>query len=55
VNVEQTLTKDVGTRGPADALNEAARLMWERDCGFVPIAEPAKPTSRSCRDGSRRV
>ena len=40
MNVEQIMSKDVATCGPDDTLNEAARLMWERDCGFVPIAEP---------------
>jgi len=45
MNVEQIMTKDVATCGPDDTLNEAARIMWERDCGFVPIAEPG-PTRR---------
>lgn len=41
MNVEQIMTKDVATCCPDDTLNEAARLMWERDCGFVPVAEPS--------------
>ena len=41
MNVEQIMTKDVATCGPDDTLNDAARLMWERDCGFVPVAEPS--------------
>lgn len=45
MNVEQIMTKDVATCGPDDTLNNAARIMWERDCGFVPIAEPG-PTRR---------
>lgn len=45
MNVEQIMTKDVAACGPDDTLNEAARIMWERDCGFVPIAEPG-PTPR---------
>lgn len=45
MNVEQIMTKDVATCCPDDTLNEAARLMWERDCGFVPVAEPS-PTRR---------
>ena len=45
MNVEQIMTKDVATCGPDDTLNDAARLMWERDCGFVPVAEPS-PTRR---------
>jgi CBS domain-containing protein len=33
------MTKDVATCGPDDPLNRAAQLMWERDCGFVPVVE----------------
>ena len=33
------MTKDVATCGPNDPLNQAAQLMWERDCGFVPVVE----------------
>ena len=46
MKVEQLMTKEVGTCGPDDSLNDAARIMWERDCGFVPITES---------DTSRRV
>jgi CBS domain-containing protein len=46
MKVEKLMTKDVGTCGPGDTLNDAARIMWERDCGFVPIAQT---------DGSGRV
>jgi CBS domain-containing protein len=39
VRIEQLMTKDVATCGPDDTLNRAAQLMWERDCGFVPVVE----------------
>jgi CBS domain-containing protein len=39
MKVEQLMTKTVSTCFPGDTLNEAARIMWERDCGFVPIIE----------------
>jgi CBS domain-containing protein len=46
MKVEKLMTKDVSTCCPDDTLNEAARIMWERDCGFVPITQS---------DGSGRV
>ena len=39
MKVEQLMTKDVSTCVADDTLNQAARIMWERDCGFVPIVE----------------
>jgi CBS domain-containing protein len=39
MKVEQLMTKQVVTRRPGDTLNDAAQIMWERDCGFVPITE----------------
>lgn len=39
MKVEQLMTKRVGTCAPGDMLNEAARIMWEHDCGVVPIIE----------------
>jgi CBS domain-containing protein len=39
MKVEQVMTKQVSTCGRDDTLNDAARIMWERDCGFVPITE----------------
>ena len=39
MKAEQLMTKEVATCGPDDMLNDAARIMWERDCGFVPITE----------------
>lgn len=40
--VEQIMTKRVATCSPGDTLNEAARIMWEHDCGIVPIVEDAE-------------
>jgi len=39
MKVEQLMTKDVLSCRPDDNLNRAARIMWERDCGFVPVTE----------------
>jgi CBS domain-containing protein len=38
MKVEQLMTSDVRTCHPGDPLNAAARIMWERDCGCVPVA-----------------
>jgi CBS domain-containing protein len=43
--VEQIMTKRVASCTPGDTLNEAARIMWERDCGIVPVVEEG-PTRR---------
>jgi CBS domain-containing protein len=42
MKVEQLMTKQVSTCAPDDTLNEAARIMWEHDCGVVPIVENAR-------------
>ena len=39
MKIEQLMTKSVATCGPDDSLEQAARIMWERDCGFVPVIE----------------
>jgi CBS domain-containing protein len=41
MKVEQLMTKAVSTCAPGDSLAEAARIMWERDCGVVPIVQDA--------------
>lgn len=46
MKVEQLMTKTVATCRTGDTLNDAARVMWEHDCGVVPIVE---------NDESRRV
>jgi len=37
VKVEQLMTRDVKVCREEDSLNRAAQLMWEADCGFIPI------------------
>ena len=46
MRVGELMTTDVATCTPVDTLNEAARLMWERDCGCVPV---------TAGEGSNRV
>jgi CBS domain-containing protein len=40
------MTRDVATCAPDGTLAEAARVMWTRDCGFVPVTEAV--TGRLC-------
>jgi CBS domain-containing protein len=37
MRVEQLMTRNVESCGPHDSLDCAARLMWEHDCGVVPV------------------
>lgn len=37
VRVRDIMTKDVAFCSPDDTLERAARAMWERDCGVVPV------------------
>ncbi len=46
MKVEQVMTKEVQTCTPENSLRDAARIMWEADCGCIPIL--------SC-DGTARV
>jgi CBS domain-containing protein len=39
MNVEDLMTKNVKSCGPEDGLDLAARLMWEYDCGCVPVTD----------------
>jgi CBS domain-containing protein len=39
-SVSQVMTRDVVCCGPGDTLHRAAQIMWERDCGAVPIVDP---------------
>lgn len=39
MKVEEIMTRNVRSCRPEDSLNEAARIMWEGDCGFVPVVE----------------
>jgi CBS domain-containing protein len=35
--VEDMMQKDVRACRASDSMSEAARIMWERDCGFAPV------------------
>lgn len=37
MKVEQLMTREVRTCRTTDRLDTAARIMWERDCGVVPV------------------
>jgi CBS domain-containing protein len=37
VRISEVMTKDVATCHAGDSLAAAARIMWERDCGFAPV------------------
>jgi CBS domain-containing protein len=37
MSVKDLMTKNVKTCRPSDLLNAAARIMWEEDCGCVPV------------------
>lgn len=37
MSVEQLMTKDVRVCRPEESLNDAAKIMWESDCGCVPV------------------
>ena len=39
MNVEQLMTRTVRTCCPNDPLSDAALIMWEADCGCVPVTE----------------
>jgi CBS domain-containing protein len=39
MNAEELMTRDPQTCGPNDNLQRAAQLMWETDCGIVPVVD----------------
>ena len=39
MNVEKIMTRSVMTCSPEDTLDRAAGLMWEHDCGCVPVTD----------------
>jgi CBS-domain-containing membrane protein len=39
MNVEQVMTRDCATVQQATSLNDAAHLMWTRDCGSLPVVD----------------
>jgi CBS domain-containing protein len=46
MKVQEIMVREVGACGPSSSLAEAARIMWERDCGFVPVIE--RDTQKVC-------
>jgi CBS domain-containing protein len=47
MKVEQLMTRNVESCRPSDCLNRPAQVMWEHDCGIVPVVSDG--------DGSGRV
>jgi CBS domain-containing protein len=41
MRVDQIMTRNVRTCGPGDSLSTAAHIMWEGDCGCVPVVDRA--------------
>jgi CBS domain-containing protein len=39
MKVREIMTSEVGSCGPEASVAEAARLMWEKDCGSVPVLD----------------
>jgi CBS domain-containing protein len=37
MKVEQLMSRDLAVCEETETANRAAELMWEHDCGFVPI------------------
>lgn len=39
MKIENVMSSEVVTCAPGDSLNRAAQLMWERDCGCLPVVD----------------
>jgi CBS domain-containing protein len=39
MNAAEIMTRDVATVRPTETLEQAAQLMWEADCGSIPIVD----------------
>lgn len=39
MTVKQVMTRQVACCGPEDTLHQAAHLMWEHDCGVIPVLD----------------
>ncbi|MDZ4773323.1 MAG: CBS domain-containing protein [Planctomycetota bacterium] len=39
MKIADLMTRDVITCGPEDSADQAARLMWEHDCGVIPVVD----------------
>lgn len=42
MKVEELMTREVRTCSPTDTLGAAAQLMWEGDCGCLPVVSEAR-------------
>ena len=42
MKIKDLMTAEVGTCTPDDNLSVAVRVMWEKDCGAVPVVENGK-------------
>ncbi|MBK9385302.1 MAG: CBS domain-containing protein [Planctomycetes bacterium] len=40
MNISEVMSHPAACCGPFEPLSEAARIMWDKDCGVVPIVEP---------------
>src|SRR5262245_37188895 len=40
MKIREAMTEKFSLVGPDASLTDAARLMWETDCGFVPVVDP---------------
>ncbi len=49
-HIEQWMTRNPRTCGPDDSLDHAARIMWENDCGCVPVVDAAGRVSAMITD-----
>lgn len=39
------MTREVKTCGPTDTLKNAARIMWENNCGCVPVVKDERSSA----------
>ena len=39
MNIEKMMNSHVLSCGSSDTLNRAAQLMWDGDCGFLPVVD----------------
>jgi CBS domain-containing protein len=46
MKIEQLMTRNVQTCTAEDPLNAVARIMWERDCGCVPVVAEGGEAAR---------
>jgi CBS domain-containing protein len=42
MQITAIMTRDVRSCGPEDNLKVAAQIMWDCDCGAVPVVDPAR-------------